>query len=53
MGSKIPAGYDGKILKQFSDNLIDAREKFKMGAYGTRLVVFDPFNCFYKVIKQN
>lgn len=52
MGSKIPAGYDGKILKQFSDNLIDAREKFKMGAYGTRLVVFDPFNCFYKVIKQ-
>lgn len=51
-GSKIPAGYDGKILKQFSDNLIDVREKFKMGAYGTRLVVFDPFTCYYDVIKQ-
>jgi len=51
-GKKIPPGYDGKILKQFSDNLIDVREKFKMGAYGTRLVVFDPFTCYYDVIKQ-
>jgi len=51
-GDKIPAGYDGKILKQFADNLIDVKEKFKMGTYATRLVVFDPFNCYYDVINK-
>lgn len=51
-GSKLPAGYDGKVLDQSSSNLIDAREKYKMGAYGTRLIVFDPFNCKYEVIEK-
>ena len=51
-GSKVPAGYDGKVLDQSSNNLIDAREKYKMGAYGTRLIVFDPFNCKYEVIEK-
>lgn len=51
-GQNLPEGYDGKILKHFSDNLINVREKFKMGTYGTRLVVFDPFTCYYDVIKQ-
>ena len=51
-GDKIPAGYDGKILKQFADNLIDVKERFKMGTYATRLVVFDPFNCYYDVINK-
>ena len=51
-GSNLPAGYDGKVLDQSSSNLIDAREKYKMGAYGTRLIVFDPFNCKYEVIEK-
>jgi hypothetical protein len=48
----LPAGYDTKVLDFQGDNPIPAQEKFKMGAYGTRLVVFDPFNCFYEVIEQ-
>ena len=48
----LPAGYDTKVLDYQGDNPIPAQEKFKMGAYGTRLVVFDPFNCFYEVIEQ-
>ena len=48
----IPAGYDGKVLSHQSDNRIHAQDKFQMGAYGTRLVLFDPFNCYYEVIKQ-
>jgi len=48
----IPAGYDGKILEQTSDNAIDVQEKLKMGAYKTKLVLFDPFNCKYEVIEK-
>ena len=51
-GQSVPAGYDGKILEQASNNLIDVKEKFKMGTYGTRLVLFDPFSCYYEVLKQ-
>ena len=50
--AQVPAGYDGKILEQQADNAINAQSKFQMGAYGTRLVVFNPFNCYYEVIKQ-
>ena len=53
IGDQVPAGYDGKVLSQESDNAIDAQSKFQMGAYSTRLVTFDPFNCHYKVIKQS
>ncbi len=49
----VPAGYDGKILEQSSDNAINAQQKMMMGAYNTKLILFDPFNCEYKVIKQN
>jgi len=48
----LPSGYTTKVLNQQKDIRIDAQEKFKMGAYGTRLVVFDPFNCFYEVREQ-
>ena len=50
---QIPAGYDGKILKQSSDNAINAQEKMMMGAYATKLVIFNPFNCHYEVIEQS
>ena len=48
----VPAGYDGKILEYNSDNRVNVQEKFEMGTYGTKLIVFDPFNCFYQVIKK-
>ncbi len=48
----IPDGYDGKILQQVTDNRIDYQNKIRMGAYGTKLVVFNPFDCFYEVVPQ-
>ena len=48
----IPEGYDGKILQQATDNRIDYQNKIRMGAYGTKLVVFNPFDCFYEVVPQ-
>lgn len=48
----VPEGYAGKILSHAPNNIINAQEKFQMGAYSTRLVIFDPFTCFYKVIKE-
>ena len=49
----VPAGYDGKILEHSSINKTpDAQEKLKMGAYQTKLVVFDPFNCAYRTFEQ-
>ena len=48
----VPAGYDGKILEYKADNRVNVQEKFQMGTYGTKLVVFDPFNCFYEVIEK-
>ena len=48
----VPPGYDGKIITNSSEILLDAQERLKMGAYQTRLVVFDPFNCAYEVIEQ-
>jgi len=48
----IPAGYDGKILEYGTDNLIDAQQKLRMGAFQTKLIVFDPFNCYYETFDQ-
>ena len=48
----VPAGYDGRILEYKADNRVNILEKFQMGTYGTKLVVFDPFNCFYEVIEK-
>jgi len=49
-GQNIPAGYDIKALEYEKDNRIDVQRKFEMGAYSTRTIVFDPFNCYYEVI---
>ena len=48
----IPEGYDGKVLQQVEDNRINYQNKIMMGAYGTKLVVFNPFDCFYEVVPQ-
>ena len=29
---------------------MNVQQKMKMGALSTRMVIFDPFNCFYEVI---
>ena len=45
----IPAGYDGKILQHQADSSINVQSKMNMGAYKTKLVMFDPYNCKYVV----
>jgi hypothetical protein len=49
-GQNIPAGYDIKALDYTFDNKVNVEDKLKMGAYSTRTILFDPFNCFYQVI---
>ena len=44
-----PVGYDGKILDHQSDSSINVQSKMNIGAYKTKLVMFDPFNCKYVV----
>ena len=51
-GERIPEGYDGKVLEQVADNRINYQDKLKMGAYSTKLIVFDPFNFEYKEVPQ-
>ena len=49
-GAKIPPGYDGKIVEYNVDSAMDnVASKMKMGHYNTKIVKFDPFNCFYEV----
>jgi hypothetical protein len=42
-----------KALEYSKDNSINVQEKLKMGAFSTRTVLFDPFNCYYEVITPN
>jgi len=49
---KVPAGYSGKILSHRPGNAGSIQQKFQVGAYATRLVVFNPYTCDYAVIKQ-
>ena len=44
--------YDA-IVAEFSSNLtLTANKKLRSGAFNTKLVIFDPFNCFYQPIEQ-
>ena len=44
--------YDA-IVAKFSSNLnLTANKKLRSGAFNTKLIVFDPFNCFYQTIEQ-
>ena len=52
-GESIPEGYDVKAVGYELDNRVDVQAKYKMGAYSSRIVMFDPFNCFYEVIAPN
>ncbi len=48
----IPAGYDGKILEHQSDNSINVQSKMNMGAYKSKIVLFNAYDCKYHVIEQ-
>ena len=39
-----------KALEYRKDNNIDVQNKLQLGAFSTRTVLFDPFNCYYEVI---
>ena len=49
-GENIPAGYDMKALQFKKENSVNVQNKLRMGAYSTRTVVFNPFNCKYEVL---
>ena len=48
----VPAGYDGKLLDHQSDSTINIQSKMSMGAYKTKIVLFDTYNCKYSVKEQ-
>ena len=49
-GKDIPAGYDMKAMEFDKENAVNVHNKLRMGAYSTRTVVFNPFNCKYEVL---
>ena len=51
-GKDIPEGYDMKALQFEKENAVNVQNKLRMGAYSTRTVVFDPFNCKYEVLNK-
>ena len=50
---EIPAGYDAKALTYGVNNAVNVQNKLKMGAYSTRLITFNPFDCYYEVTTPN
>ena len=48
-GEKIPQGYDVCALYYKKTNRNDVDLKEQMGAYSTRIINFNPFNCLYEV----
>ena len=52
-GANIPPGYDIKALKFDVDNRNNIKDKLEQGAYSTRLITFNPFNCYYEVTYPN
>jgi hypothetical protein len=52
-GEKIPSGYDGKIIDLNVDSTANnIQKRMRSGLFNTRIVKFDPFNCFYEVVNQ-
>lgn len=52
--SVIPAGFNGKLLEFTIEDLSGTSEnKRQIGAYSTRTILFDPFNCYYETIYPN
>ena len=49
-GEELPAGYDIRILQYEKDNRVNVHSKLSLGAYDTRIVTFNPFDCYYEVL---
>lgn len=49
----IPEKYDTKALTFQKGNLVNLGEKYKVGAFSTKIITFDPFSGFYEVRKFN
>ena len=45
--------YVGVVVNMLPNNNIVANQKYSMGAYNTKLIAFNPFNCEYKIIEQD
>ena len=45
--------YDSEIVNLFPNNNLVANQKYRMGAYNTKLIAFNPYNCEYKIIEQD
>jgi len=52
-GAQIPIGYDMKAITFEKENRNDIKSKLEQGAYSTRLITFNPFNCYYEVTYPN
>ena len=49
----IPERYDTKALTFQKGNLVNLGEKYKVGAFSSKIISFDPFSCFYEVRRFN
>ena len=49
-GKNVPAGYDKILEHRVIDVSGDIQSKLEIGAYTTRTILFDPFNCYYEVV---
>ena len=52
-GQNLPQGYDIKALEYELDNRVDVQEKLRLGAYSSKMILFDPFNCYYEVLTDS
>ena len=52
-GESIPATYEVKAVEYSQDSMINVQRKMQMGTYSTRIVLFNPFNCWFKVQVTN
>ena len=52
-GSNLPPQYDDKALEYNVNNKVNIQDKLKMGAYSTRIIMFDPYTTKYEVVNPN
>ena len=52
-GTRIPEGYNDKALEYSVNNKVNIQDKLKMGAYSTRIIMFDPYTTKYEVVNPN
>ena len=53
MKTGIPKGYDAKALEYSVNNSVHVQKKLQLGAYSTRIITFDPYDCKYVVTYPN